>query len=196
MNSRANPRLLNVPNTLCVIRLIGSPILVVLAAVDLPLACMVLFIFLSLTDWFDGKLAKLLKQETEFGARLDTVADVTFYACSLLALFVLRGELFLREWVFVSLAVGSYLVSVIAALIKYRRMPSYHTRLAKTSWFLAFIAIVSTFANGSIWIARFALLGVVITNVEAILITLLLPKWRANVPSVFHIRWIRDEPPA
>jgi hypothetical protein len=35
---------------------------------------------------------------------------------------------------------------------------------------------------------RIAALGVLVTNLEATLITLMLPEWRANVPSVFHAR--------
>ena len=180
--------LATVPNVLCVIRLLGSPALVALAWADLPAGCLGLFAVLSLTDWLDGKLAKLLRQETEFGARLDTVADVTFYACMLLAVLALRGDLVRQEAVWIALAVSSYVVSVAAGLIKYRRLPSYHTRLAKTSWLLMFIAVVAIFAGWSVWAVRVAALGVLVTNLEATLITVLLPEWRANVPSVFHAR--------
>jgi cardiolipin synthase (CMP-forming) len=180
--------LATVPNALCVIRLLGSPALVALAWADLPAACLGLYVVLSLTDWLDGKLAKLPGQETDFGARLDTVADVTFYACMLLAVVALRGELFRQEAVWIGLAVSSYGVSLAAALVKYRRMPSYHTRLAKTSWLLVFIAVGAIFAGWSVWAVRIAALGVLVTNLEATMITLMLPEWRANVPSVFHAR--------
>lgn len=188
---RAGPgghRLATVPNVLCAIRLLGSPALVALAWADLAAGCLGLFAVLSLTDWLDGKLAKWLGQETEFGARLDTVADVTFYACMLLALVVLRGDFLRQDAVWIGLAISSYVVSVVAGLIKYRRMPSYHTRLAKTSWLLVFVAVGAVFAGWSVWAVRVAALGVLVTNLEATLITLLLPEWRANVPSVFHAR--------
>jgi CDP-diacylglycerol--glycerol-3-phosphate 3-phosphatidyltransferase len=180
--------LATVPNALCVIRLLGSPALVALAWADLPDACLGLFVVLSLTDWLDGKLAKRLGQETEFGARLDTVADVTFYACMLLAVLVLRGDLIRQEAAWIIPAVLSYAVSFAAALIKYRQLPSYHTRMAKTSWLLVFIAVGAIFAGWSVWAVRIAALGVLVTNLEATLITLMLPEWRANVPSVFHAR--------
>jgi cardiolipin synthase (CMP-forming) len=185
-------RLLTVPNVLCAVRLAGSPVLGWLAWADRPGWCLGLFAFLSLTDWLDGKLAVLLRQQTEFGARLDTVADVTFYAGTLLALAALRADLVRQEGVWIGLAVGSYAVSVAAALAKYRRAPSYHTRMAKTSWLLAFVAVVAVFAGWSVWAVRLALLGVFLTNVEATLITLRLPEWRANVPSVFHARRAGD----
>ncbi len=188
---RAGPgsdRLATIPNVLCAIRLLGSPALVALAWADRPAWCLGLFVVLSLTDWLDGKLARRLGQQTEFGARLDTVADVTFYACMLLAVLALRGDLFRREAAWIGLAVASYAVSFAAALVKYRRMPSYLTRLAKTSWLFAFIAVGAIFAGWSVWAVRVAALGVVVTNLEATQITFLLPEWRANIPSVFHAR--------
>jgi cardiolipin synthase (CMP-forming) len=182
------PGLATVPNVLCAIRILGSPVLVALAWADLSAGCLGLFVVLSLTDWLDGKLAKVLRQETEFGARLDTVAAVTFYACVLAAVVALRGDLFRREAVWIGLAVSSYAVSLAASLVKYRRVPSYHTRLAKTSWLLVFVAVVAAFAGWTVWTVRVAALGVLVTNLESMLITALLPGWRANVPSVFHAR--------
>lgn len=181
-------RLLTVPNGLCAVRLLGSPVLVWLGWSDRPDWCLGLFVVLSLTDWLDGKLAKLLHQETEFGARLDTAADVTFYGCTLLALAGARGELLLREAVWIGLAVVSYAVCVAVGVAKYRRVPSYHTRLAKTSWFLMFVGVIAVLAAESAWAVRLVMLSVVVTNVEATLITLTLPTWRANVASLIHAR--------
>jgi CDP-diacylglycerol--glycerol-3-phosphate 3-phosphatidyltransferase len=189
-------RYFTVPNVLCAIRLLGSPVLIVLAWLGLPGWALAWFIFLSLTDWFDGKLARLLKQETEFGARLDTVADVTFYSCTLLGMVLLRSEVFEREVGWIAATVGSYALSVTAGVIKYRRMPSYHTQLAKVSWLLVFVAILAVFAEWSPWIIRAAMFGVTVTNLEATLITILLPEWRANVRSVFHARRQQSEPEA
>lgn len=179
---------LTVPNVLSALRLLAAPALVALAWGGLAGGCLALFVFLSLTDWLDGKLAKLLRQETEFGARLDSAADVTFYAASLLALVLLHGALLRAEALWIGAGVISYLLSVAAALVKYRRVPSYHTRLAKTSWLLAFLAAVGVLAAGAGWVVRLAALGVVLTNLEATLITLVLPEWRANVPSLWHAR--------
>jgi CDP-diacylglycerol--glycerol-3-phosphate 3-phosphatidyltransferase len=175
-------------NGLCALRLLLSPLLVVLAWSNWPAWCLALAVLLFLTDWLDGKLAKLLHQETEFGARLDSLADVAFYVCVLLALLELHGNLLRRELPWIVPALGSYAVSVAAALVKFRRPPSYHTRLAKTSWLLMLIAVVAVFFDLSVWTVRVAMLGVFLTNLEATLITFLLPQWRANVPSVFHAR--------
>ena len=189
--AKADPgrqRLLTVPNVLCAIRLLGSPTLIALALGDWPMWCLGLFITLSLTDWLDGKLAKWLNQMTDFGARLDSVADVTVYACVLIAVAVFDPNLIRQEGVWIGLAVFSYAASVAFAFAKYRRMPSYHTRMAKTSWLLMFVAVIAVFSDGSVWAVRIAMLAILITNLESMLITLVLPQWRANVPSVLHAR--------
>jgi CDP-diacylglycerol--glycerol-3-phosphate 3-phosphatidyltransferase len=88
------------------------------------------------------------------------------------------------SWVY--LALGSYLASTLAGFWKYQRWPSYHTRAAKTSWFLTAVAVVALFTDWSIWPLRIAALGVTITNLEALAITAISPQWRADVTSVYH----------
>jgi cardiolipin synthase (CMP-forming) len=177
---------LTVPNVLSAARLLLSPALVVLAWADQPAWCLGLAVALLLVDWVDGKLARWLKQQTVLGARLDSVADAVLYGCVLLALLILRRDFILREAVWVGLAVGSYAVSVAACLVKFRRLPSYHTRLAKVSWLLTSLAVVSVFADWSPWPLRVAMVAVLLTNLEATAVTFVLPQWRVNVPSVFH----------
>ncbi|HEY8505333.1 MAG TPA: CDP-alcohol phosphatidyltransferase family protein [Gemmataceae bacterium] len=193
---RGRVGLLTVPNVLCAIRLLASPLLLVLAWADMPRACLGLFVFLALTDWLDGKLAVLLQQQTAFGARLDSFADVTFYSCSVLAVLWLRWEMVGPEVVWIAAAAASYLVSVAAGLARFGRGPTYHTRMAKTSWLLAGIAVVSALAGWSVWPLRAAAAAVVLTNVEETAITFVLPRWRADVPSVYHALRIRREPAA
>ena len=44
----------------------------------------------------------------------------------------------------------------MAASWKYRRWPSYHTRAAKTCWFLIAVAAVCLFAGWAVWPLRVA----------------------------------------
>ncbi len=46
----------------------------------------IIFVFAAFTDYLDGYLARLLKQETSFGAFLDPVADKAIVAASLVLL--------------------------------------------------------------------------------------------------------------
>ena len=50
------------------------------AFAERPRVFLWLFLFLSATDWIDGKLAILLDQRSVLGALLDTWADAALYA--------------------------------------------------------------------------------------------------------------------
>jgi cardiolipin synthase len=179
-------RLLTVPNFLCVIRLVGSFILIPIAWRGQNEVFLWLFIFLAMTDWFDGKLAILLNQRTVFGARLDSWADAALYAALLFGVVTMYGATLRSELVWIGAAVASYLISTAAGFWKYRRWPSYHTRAAKTSWFLTAIAVIALFSDWALWPLRVVAVAVTITNFEALLITVISPAWRADVTSIYH----------
>ena len=185
--------MLNVPNALSAFRLVGSIVLVGLALGEVRPAFAWLLGALLVSDWVDGKLAIAWKQQTTFGARLDSVADASMYAALLFGLVWLHGDLVRKEWPWFAAAVVSYFVTSLAGLIKYRRLPSYHTRGAKTSWFLVSMAALSLFAEGPLWPLRLAAAAVVLTNIEATVMTCILDEWHADVPSVWHALQLRRD---
>ncbi len=179
-------QIFTIPNVLCVVRLVGSFFLIPIALMEKQQVFLWFFIFLAMTDWIDGKIAVLLDQRTVLGARLDSWADATLYAALLVGVVITHGETLLTEILWVILALGSYVISTVAGFWKYQRWPSYHTRAAKTSWFLTLVAVIALFTDWSIWPLRIALAGVAITNIEALCITLISPSWRADVTSIYH----------
>ena len=186
-------RLVNVPNVLCAIRFVGSFVLIGLAIAQAMNTFAGLLFFLLMTDWVDGKLAIMLKQQTKFGARFDTVADVSLYTALLFGLFWLKGEELASQWPWMGVAMISYALSVIAALIKFGRFPSYHTRAAKTCWFLVSVASIALFAGWSTWPIRIAAIAVTATNLEAVVITLVLKAPRVDLPSIYHAWKVRHD---
>ena len=67
-----------IPTAVTLFRIGLIPLFVVVFYLPFPwsdLAAAAIFAFASLTDWVDGYLARVLKQESSFGAFLDPVAD-------------------------------------------------------------------------------------------------------------------------
>jgi CDP-diacylglycerol--glycerol-3-phosphate 3-phosphatidyltransferase len=68
-----------VPNILTLLRLLAAPgVAIMFLYFSRPYAdwlALVLFLSAAITDWFDGYLARLWKQETKIGAMLDPIAD-------------------------------------------------------------------------------------------------------------------------
>lgn len=179
-------RLFTIPNILCMIRLAGSFVLVGVAWLEQNSLFLWLFIFLAMTDWFDGKIAILFNQRSVYGARLDSWADAALYAALLIGLLMLYGATLRAELPWISAPIVTYMISTAAGFWKYKRWPSYHTRAAKTCWFLIMVGTIGLFTDWSLWPMRFALAVTAITNVEALCITLISPVWRADVTSIYH----------
>lgn len=66
---------MNLPNKLTVVRMLCTPILVVLFCLKLYIPSMILFILASLTDVLDGYIARKNNIVTDFGKLFDPLAD-------------------------------------------------------------------------------------------------------------------------
>ncbi len=185
-----------VPNTLCLVRIVGSVLLVGIAWWEKPRLFFGGYLFLAATDWIDGKLAVRWHQRTVIGARLDSLADVMLYGAVLIGTLMLKGTVLLAEWPWITAAVGSYFASSLYGYAKFGKVPNYHTRGAKTSWLLMIVAVGALFFDVSVWPLRIAMLGVTLTNLEAMAITTILPRWEADVISVFAARRLAARHPA
>ena len=185
--SERTDRLITIPYIICVIRLFGSAALVVLAATGRGTGFLWLFVALAMSDWVDGKLAILLNQRSVWGARLDSWADAALYLALLIGALILHGDTLRSELDWILPALSSYALSTGAGFWKYRRWPSYHTRAAKTSWFLTLVGAVCLFGQWELWPLQVALAAVTFTNLEALLITILSPVWRADVETVLTV---------
>jgi CDP-diacylglycerol--glycerol-3-phosphate 3-phosphatidyltransferase len=88
-----------IPNTLTLLRLIAAAgVPVMFLYFNRPWAdwlALTLFIGAAATDWFDGYLARLWKQESKFGAMLDPIADK---AMVVIAIMVITGYSGMNPW--------------------------------------------------------------------------------------------------
>lgn len=93
----ASDRVWTVPNLLSFVRLLGVPLLLwLMLGPEADGWAFVVLAASAVSDWADGKLARLLNQFSRLGAVLDPLAD-RLYILATLAAFVIRG--FLPWWV-------------------------------------------------------------------------------------------------
>jgi CDP-diacylglycerol--glycerol-3-phosphate 3-phosphatidyltransferase len=85
----------NIPNILTTLRLLAAPgVVLMFLYFNRPLAdwfALILFVGAAITDWFDGYLARLWKQESKLGAMLDPIADKAMVVIALLLIAGLSG---------------------------------------------------------------------------------------------------------
>ncbi|MBC7478769.1 MAG: CDP-diacylglycerol--glycerol-3-phosphate 3-phosphatidyltransferase [Pseudorhodobacter sp.] len=88
-----------IPNTLTTMRLLAAPgVPIMFLYFHRPTAdwfALTLFVSAAITDYFDGYLARLWKQESKFGAMLDPIADK---AMVVIALLILTGYSRMNPW--------------------------------------------------------------------------------------------------
>ena len=88
-----------IPNVLTTLRLLAAPGLpVMFLYFHRPYAdwfALTLFVSAAITDYFDGYLARLWKQESKFGAMLDPIADK---AMVVIALLIISGYSSMNPW--------------------------------------------------------------------------------------------------
>jgi cardiolipin synthase len=149
-------RVWTLPNALSVIRLLGVPLfLYLLLGPEEDGWALVVLMLAGISDWADGKLAKLLNQYSRLGALLDPAADRLYIVSTLVAL-ALRG--IVPVWVVV-LLVGREVVLAVALLVlrHYGYPPLQVHYLGKAATLLLLYAFpVLLIAQGEGWLASLA----------------------------------------
>lgn len=109
---------LTIPNAITAVRALGIPVFLwaYLSLDNLALAFTVLTIG-ALSDYFDGKVARALNQESKLGAALDPAIDRAYIAATAIALVI---KDIVPLW-FLLLLVGRDIWVAMALLIKTRR---------------------------------------------------------------------------
>lgn len=84
---------MNLPNKLTIMRIIMTPIFMLALLLDFPFhygIALILFIVASLTDMFDGKIARKQNLITDFGKFLDPLADKMLTTAAFLGFITLN----------------------------------------------------------------------------------------------------------
>lgn len=142
----------NIPNVLTVIRLLAAPgVVLMFLYFTRPWAdwfALVLFVGAAITDFFDGYLARLWKQESKFGAMLDPIADK---AMVVIALLVITGYAGMDPWILLPATVIIFREVFVSGLREFLGDTAGTlkvTKLAKWKTTAQMIAIAVLFATG------------------------------------------------
>lgn len=104
---------MNLPNKLTVLRVCMVPVFVVLMLTDWlgdagKYVAAAVFILASITDWFDGYLARKNNLVTDFGKFMDPIAD-KLLVCSALICLVEKGAL--AAWIVIIIIGREFIIS-------------------------------------------------------------------------------------
>jgi len=169
-----------VPNTLTILRLLAAPGLAILFLYfNRPFAdwaALVLFIGASVTDYFDGYLARAWKQESKFGTMLDPIADKVMVV---IALFIITGYSGMNPWFILPTTVILFREVFVSGLREFLGADAGKlavTKLAKWKTTAQMVAIAVLFAG--MGLAHFPALSMLAWGVTVVGLLLL---WLAGI---------------
>jgi phosphatidylglycerophosphate synthase len=174
----------NLANLITAGRIVLAPVLLLLAwqgKDHLFLACLVVSL---VSDIVDGQIARRYNLASELGTRLDSWADLLTYAAVPVAIWWLRPDVVTGEKMVFCTAIASYALPLVIGFLKFKRLTTYHTLMARISAYLLGAAIIVLFAHGPMVPLRIAVGVLVLAELEEIGITLILPEPRSNVRSI------------
>lgn len=178
--------LANLPNLLSAFRIACVPVLLLLAWNGATNNFLLLFGLGLISDVVDGALARRLKLESDFGARLDQWGDFALWLTLPFSAWWLWPDIVRRESFYVLVAIPAMVVPTLIAYAKYGAVPGYHTWSVKFGANAMAVAAPLLLIFDVAWPFRFAALFQLVCAVDELGITLLLDECRHDVPSVFH----------
>ena len=142
-----------IPNILTLLRLLAAPgVAVMFLYFNRPWAdwfALVLFVSAAATDWFDGYLARIWKQETKLGAMLDPIADK---AMVVIALLVITGYAGMDPWILLPATLIMFREVFVSGLREFLGDTAGTlkvTKLAKWKTTAQMVAIAILFSTGA-----------------------------------------------
>ncbi|MBS3098059.1 CDP-alcohol phosphatidyltransferase family protein [Candidatus Woesearchaeota archaeon] len=131
---------LNVPNTLTILRFLLSPVFFVFLLKDKLDLALITFMFVAVTDFADGWIARFAKQETYFGRTLDPLADKFMI---FLAVIALAKNFAFPFWA-IPLILSRDFVSILGLALFSKRMKEWKVYfLGKLTTFLQVITVLA-----------------------------------------------------
>ena len=182
-----------VPVTLTTLRLVLGPVVLVLAWNRLPgtwiAGCTLIAI---ISDIYDGIIARQLRIETALLRRYDSVADTIFYLAIAWAAWRLYPQAIRDN---AAILIGVFILEIVRYVFdfaKFHREASYHMLSSKLWGLVLGAATMALFAFGtSGWLLRVALLLGIVCNLEGLSISIVLPRWTHDVPTLAHALRLR-----
>lgn len=175
---------LNVANAVTSLRLFGAIAMIFIA--PLSVAFYVVYTICGLSDGIDGTIARKMGTSSEFGARLDSVSDILFYAVMFIKLMpVLIEQMPVWIWYMVGAALAIRLVAYGVAFLRYNRMAAIHTYLNKVTGALVFLIPYFLLMQGYVTLCAFTAGVAIVASFEELLIHLLNREYQTERKSIF-----------
>jgi phosphatidylglycerophosphate synthase len=180
-----------IPNLISAARIGATPVLGYFAAEGAEHYFTWVLVPALLSDIADGFIARRFGLTSRLGAMLDSIGDALLFLAALFGLYMFYPRFIDEHALACLLLVGSWTVEIIAALVRYRRLSSFHTYASKAAAYLLGLSIGVLFVWGLPQALFYVAVAVsVAANLEELVLIWLLPTWQNDVRGLYWV--LRD----
>jgi CDP-diacylglycerol--glycerol-3-phosphate 3-phosphatidyltransferase len=179
----------HLPFALTTLRLLLGPVALVCALSGVTrLAYLPILVTGTLSDIFDGILARRFGVSTPWLRRYDSITDVVYYLFILAVGFILCQPLILANIFPLSLLLASEVIVVLVSYARFGKYPATHSYLAKFYGLCLLAAVIALLVfNASSWVIIALTAVALLTNAEIFAIQLLAKSQPVDVPGILAI---------
>lgn len=179
----------NVPNVLSGYRILVVPVIFYALFSDNDRLFIILLSANLVSDILDGFIARRFNMQTEFGARLDSIADIGTYICAFAGMFYFHFDFITEYKLEFILMMSLYLIPQLISLVKFRRSPSLHLYSNKITGYIQGIFIFTFFNFGNYPpYFYFMIVFSCLAYLEELLCVLYLKELQSNVKTFYHLK--------
>lgn len=181
-------RKLNTADYFSIFRFINAPFLIFFIVQERKTVTAILLLASFLTDAIDGYIARKQKTTSQRGAKLDSLGDALTVLLGMAAFIVFEAEFFRENFWFILAPFTLFIIQIIIAWLRFGKLTSFHTYLAKVTAVFLTLFLVVTLVFGIIQILFYLTFGIAILEaVEEIIISFYLKEPRENVKGLFWL---------
>ena len=146
-----------------------------------------------LSDIFDGIIARNLGVASDSLRKWDANVDIVFWLAAGVCVWLLNGQLIRDHVWFIVLLFVLEPISDLINFVKFRKSGCAHNWLSKTWGLLLLITFTILLAGKQpLWLFPTCLVFGVLSQLDRIIISSLLPKPECDIPSCYHA-WLRRQ---
>ena len=179
---------ITIPNILSAYRILTFPLILYLALTERENLFVILLIINLITDILDGLIARTFNMQTEFGARLDSIADIGTYILAIVGIFIFKASEFKPHLMSFYLFIFLFVFANLLSLLKFKRLPSLHLYSWKIGGYIQgfFFFLLFAFDFYPIFY-YFMIIWGIISFCEHICIQLMIKNMQSNLKGLYWL---------
>lgn len=183
-----NKQLFTIPNLLSFYRLLVFPFVLFLALTQREQLFVIFLVISLVTDVLDGLIARVFKMETDFGARLDSIADIGTYILAFTGILLFKLADFKPHLPSLLTFIGLFISTQVFSLIKFGRFSSLHLYSWKIGGYIQGLFIIVLFTLGFNTLFYYLMITwAILAALEHLAIQAILPEMRSNARGLYWV---------